>query len=541
MKGIDYFGPAAREVAAVLLLCASSGAGAQQLHLMPAPLAAPAATRPSIAMPARAAPAVGVRAPAPMPPMLSAHAPDLYIEEAILSYPELNAEFHLVFPNRPGRQAAPLLLQQSGTVPVARRRTRDVSRPPFPVQSCGQPLAARLRVIVGNKGQSAYDGMPPRAGVAASVGGTRLVAGFAAISPHQPRAVDLGTLSLAPGRIAFGIVLNGGRTGGEQNFANNVARGSFEIRCASPGAPQRAGQPPANSLGGARLGGGIRAFVPAMQPPAKPAHGGGIAFANPALACGQDNTPRVISVNGRASGVQLQPGSSLTITGCRFGRSGQAALMGAGSSVPLLIDSWRDNVIHAHVDLGFGGAPDLPAVAVEVIPNAAAGFASPASYSFRAARETIDVALPPQLGVYAQIYGEPKETVSPDGRSTVVERNRTYDQFCPGVHLQETDLVDVWPVDSNFLKPGFSVAGVVYRNMTSQITTDDYNSQSVLIGKDGDARYDPSTRRVVVVFQGHSMYAKKTFGVSDSGYSVCTARYSVALLVNGPRGINPLR
>ena len=480
--------------------------------------------------------------PAPLPHPMSAQLPDVYIQEAILSFPELNAEFHLVFPNQPGRQAMPLLLQQSGTVPVARRPTRDVSRPPFPVQSCARPLAARLRVIVGNNGQTAYDGMPPQAGVAASVGGARLVAGFAAISPHQPRTVDLGPLSLLPGGHPFGIVLNAGRTGSEQDFANNVARGNFDIRCAALGAPTRAGQPPATGLGGGtRLGGGIRAFVPAAQQPAKPVHGGGIAFANPALACSQDSTPRVASVNGRASGIQFQPGSSLTITGCSFGRGGQAALMGGGASVPLLIDSWQDNVIHAHVDLGFGGAPDLPAVAVNVIPGGASGFGSHATYSFRAARETIDVALPPQLGVYAQIYGEPKESVSPDGRSTVVERNRTYVQFCPGVQSQEGDLVDVWPIDSSFLKPDFQITGVDYRNMTSQITTDDYNSQSVLIGQAGGARYDASTRRVVVVFQGHSMYAKKTVEVSDSGYSVCTARYSVSLVVNGPRGINPLR
>lgn len=526
--------PAAREIAAIALLAAATGAGAQQMHLMPSHLSSPATGLPSspAALPQRpASPSTG----APMP------VPDVIVQEAILSFPELDAEFHLVFPGQPGRQALPLLLQQSASVPVARGQTRDVSRPPLPVQSCARPLTARLRVVVGNVGQNAYDGMPPQAGVGATVGGARLASGFATVAPHQPRAVDLGPLSLMPGRHAFSIVLNGGRTGGEQNFVNNVARGSFEIRCAAAGAPLRAGPPPANSLGGARLGGGIRVFVPAVQSPAKPAHGGGIAFANPALACGQDNTPRVISVNGRTSGVQFQPGSSLTIGGCGLGRGGQAALMGDGSTVPLLIDSWQDNVIHARVDTAFGGAPDLPAVAVKVFANGATAIGSQASFSFRAARATIHVALPPQLGVYAQIYGEPKESVSPDGRSTVVERKRTYVQFCPGVHSQEAELVDVWPIDSSFLKPGFSVAGVDYRNLTSQITTDDYNSQTVLIGQNGGARYDASTRRVVVVFQGNSMYAKKTVEVSDSGYSICTARYSVSLLVDGPRGINPLR
>ena len=231
-------------ISVVLLCCAALAVNAEQMmRALPPPAAAqPIVAQPKLqTVPSMGAPqpVVGVQGAQPM----SSQLPDIYIQEAILSYPALNAEFHIVFPNQPGRGAIPLNLYQAGAMPPIQVSTRDGDQR-FPVLSCDSTLTANLRVNIGNNGQKAYDGMQPQAGVTATVAGALYSAGFAPVSPQQSQAVNLGPLSLKPGTYAFGIVLNQGKTGGETNFANNVARGSFEIRCQGASGPTPGMLPP---------------------------------------------------------------------------------------------------------------------------------------------------------------------------------------------------------------------------------------------------------------------------------------------------------
>jgi len=208
-----------------------AGGTEQTIRARPAPAAVQPmlSTRPSTVSPQ---PAVGAQGAQPM----SSQTPDVYIQEAILSYPGINAEFHIVFPNQPGRSAIPLNLYPTTDVPVVQGHTTDSERR-FPVLGCDRPLTANLRVIISNSGKKAYDGMPLQAGVTATVAGAQFSGGFASISSQQSQSVNLGPLTMKPGTYAFGIVVNQGKTGGELNFSNNVARGSFEIRCQGASGP----------------------------------------------------------------------------------------------------------------------------------------------------------------------------------------------------------------------------------------------------------------------------------------------------------------
>jgi hypothetical protein len=227
-------------VAAVLLCCVAFNVNADQMMraLPPSAAAQPIAVQPKLqTLPTIGAPQPTVGAQGAQP--MSSQLPDIYIQEAILSYPALKAEFHLVFPNQPGRNPIPLNLFPTAAVSTVQVNSRDGDQR-FPVLSCDNALTASLRVIVGNNGQKTYDGMEPQAGVTATVAGSLYAAGFAPVSPQQSQTVNLGPLSLKPGTYAFGIVLNQGKTGGETNFANNVARGSFEIRCQGSFGPTQA-------------------------------------------------------------------------------------------------------------------------------------------------------------------------------------------------------------------------------------------------------------------------------------------------------------
>jgi len=230
----------AQGISVVPLCCAALTVDADQMmRALPPPVAAqPTAVQPRIqTLPTIVAPkpVVGTLGTQPISSML----PDMFIQEAILSYPVLNAEFHIVFPHQPGRNAIPLNLYPTAAVPAAQGKLLDSERR-FPVLNCDSALSANLRVIVGNSGQKNYDGMPPQAGVTVTVAGNQYYRGFAPISTQQSQAVNLGAILLKPGTYAFGVVVNQGKTGGETNFANNVARGSFEIRCQGSSGPTQA-------------------------------------------------------------------------------------------------------------------------------------------------------------------------------------------------------------------------------------------------------------------------------------------------------------
>lgn len=282
----------------------------------------------------------------------------------------------------------------------------------------------------------------------------------------------------------------------------------------------------------------IRRRVP--PPPA------GVVQLSPAAACAKDNTPRIGNINGTQSFVVLlQPGSQLNIAGCGFGNGGQAYLsVGVGVAVPLIVDTWNDSNINAHIDTAIGGVRDIGPLNVHVKPNGAPELASASasggSSSFHAARETALWALPPSLGKYSQVYGTPKVSLSPDGKSTLVERDSTYSPFCPPVTDQEARMQDIWKLDGGSFEQGFELDGVVYQNMTNQLQQNNYLEEIILVGKDGGAYYLASAKSIIVTFQGHSAYTKKSGAVGDP-VSDCTSRYSVSLKLTGPRGISPFK
>ena len=272
----------------------------------------------------------------------------------------------------------------------------------------------------------------------------------------------------------------------------------------------------------------------------------GVARLAPAAACATDNTPRIGNINGTQSFVVLlQPGSQLNIAGCGFGNGGQAYLsVGIGVAVPLIVDTWNDSNIMAHIDSAIGGVRDIGPLNVHVKPNGAPELASASasggSSSFRAARETALWALPASLGKYSQVYGTPKVTLSPDGKSTLVERNSTYSPFCPPVTNQEAQMQDIWRLDGGSFEQGFEVDSVGYQNMTDQLEQNNLVEEIILVGKNGGAYRLASTKSIIVTFQGHSVYTKKSGPVGE-GVSACTSRYSVSLKLTGPRGVSPFK
>ena len=269
-----------------------------------------------------------------------------------------------------------------------------------------------------------------------------------------------------------------------------------------------------------------------------------MAQLNSAAACGMNTTPRISNINGTQSGTVFKPGDSLNIVGCGFGKNGRAQLIGGGAAVQLKIDSWEDSNIHAHIDAALGGVLDFGGAKLTISPNGSPAITSQVAHSFRATRETINIPLPPELGDYSQVYavtGLLKRIV--DGQYTRVEREFTYTPFCPSVTTQ-SELVDVWRIDSSVYDKGFIVLGVVYANRTNQNNTDNDDVEEFPVGgNDGGAIYDDANRKVTVTFQAHSTYKKKrVLGIpikEVGGSSRCTSAYLVSLTLNGPRGVAP--
>ena len=271
----------------------------------------------------------------------------------------------------------------------------------------------------------------------------------------------------------------------------------------------------------------------------------GVAQLAPAAACATDNTPRIGNINGTQAAIVFQPGSQVNIAGCGFGNGGQAYLsVGIGVAVPLIVDTWNDSNINAHIDSAIGGVRDIGPLNVHVKPNGAPELASASasggSSSFHAARETAQWALPTSLGKYSQVYGAWKAIVSPDGKSTLVERKTRETPFCPPVTDQEAQMQDVWKLDGGSFEHGFEVDGVDYQNMTDQSQGDFPVEEIILVGKNGGASYLPSTKSIIVTFQGHSDYVKNA-GLMGGAFSVCTSRYSVSVKLTGPRGVKPFK
>jgi hypothetical protein len=133
---------------------------------------------------------------------------------------------------------------------------------------------------------------------------------------------------------------------------------------------------------------------PTAATPAATPVGGGVAQVSADAVCASNNTPRVNNVNGQQSGIVYRPGSSLTIAGCGFGAAGQvyAYLSGGGALVPLIIDSWQDAKVIAHVDAALKGVLDIESVKVNIKPAASPVIGSVESTGrFEASRQTYRV------------------------------------------------------------------------------------------------------------------------------------------------------
>jgi hypothetical protein len=132
----------------------------------------------------------------------------------------------------------------------------------------------------------------------------------------------------------------------------------------------------------------VAAPMPQMRL-APPTQGNGMARLNSAAVCGMNTTPRITNINGTISAIVFKPGDPLNIAGCGFGNGGQAYLSSGGTTVPLKIDTWSNENIHAHLILTLSGIPDLGSVKVNIQPNGSTVIGSAQINSFLARRETL--------------------------------------------------------------------------------------------------------------------------------------------------------
>lgn len=293
----------------------------------------------------------------------------------------------------------------------------------------------------------------------------------------------------------------------------------------------------------------------------------GMAMLGPAMLCARDNTPRIISINGRHSGIVFQPGASLNIDGCGFVGSAAGAqvslsvifgkyqaVMKGGEKVPLIIDAWSENNIRAHIDAALSGVPDFSNVRVNIQPSGASVIELSGGNSFRAAREQVKVApsLPPGsasgsglASIYANYYGDTKPAqVEYFGDHIAVRRSLTLKGACPEVVNQNMQMLDMFPID--FLANGFEVVGANYENLGNHSQgnhlgkNDPLQDVETLVGNEGGASYKPLRKSLDVIFQGHSTYWPRV-GDPRGPESQCTSYYTVSLNVTGPRGLKPIK
>ena len=280
---------------------------------------------------------------------------------------------------------------------------------------------------------------------------------------------------------------------------------------------------------------------------------GGVMQLSPDAACAMNNTPRISSINGRASGgIVFHPGDALNIAGCGFGTGGQVSLTGVS---PLIIDAWADANIRAHIDPALSRVRDVDSgVKLYVKPRSGAEMLSQVTHSFKAVhQDTVLALLNPEIGVFSDIYGGLKTSVA--GNVTRVSRSMQKDKFCPPVANQLSQMSDFFHIEifDDSLPSGvgivnapagtdqglFEVIAVNYTNETDQTNWDTKGEQMVLVGDGGRAEYDKVNKGIRVTFQGHSTYVKKVF-LGGGGNSTCTSSYTVSLTVRAPRGFKPV-
>lgn len=285
----------------------------------------------------------------------------------------------------------------------------------------------------------------------------------------------------------------------------------------------------------------------APAPTATPRSVAGLGVVSHVETCLRNGQPQhfISTVNGR-KGATFTPGGRYEIAGCGFGASPGRVYLGASApgrgafKIPLVVDSWGEQKVAAHIDDAQNSNPDVPRVTVNLQPAGAAESATIGSTDPQNAFETIKEVrwVRPSSG-YAKVspaWGMPSWGVDGSGERTLVNRKLKVGGFCPNIN-------NTWPADewnvSRLLDLGFKILEVDVVNLTDRTVGEDSNSQSVMAGGPGTGRFVPAARSVRVEWQGHSMYAKASVGVGDNKYSVCTSSYAIRLKVQGPRGVNP--
>jgi hypothetical protein len=221
------------------------------------------------------------------------------------------------------------------------------------------------------------------------------------------------TGSNPPGGNPTGGNPSGGNpTGGNPTGSNNPPAGTPGSNPPGSSNPSSGSGNPPSSVGPTPKGKPVIAAV-AMAPvaitppPADPGSktkSGAKALAPSAALCPPGNGPAVFGISGKAHEAiftQDPAGNPYTIAGCRFGDRPGSVYLDAPfkkGAITLVIDSWSDSVIKAHIDPQLAG--ELDQNNVSLVVNQAAGPSSKfGGHKFYAQRETVTLTSFPQGNV----------------------------------------------------------------------------------------------------------------------------------------------
>jgi hypothetical protein len=269
--------------------------------------------------------------------------------------------------------------------------------------------------------------------------------------------------------------------------------------------------------------------------------------------------PVVMNVNGKPHGAIFTPdptGNDYSIVGCHFGSSiGDAHLEGGFKTgpIPLLIDSWSDTNIRAHVNPALSGEPDASNVSLVIVPVGNPSLARIPGFSFYAMRATVPLqTLPQKAATLASISDSGGTPVTPGFSSPYIELTTssntfgsgptTSSSFSAGIKRSATNRfspgTDYW--DLSGLAPGFAPVQFQFAHWTFDGCVVGPLPHAETIYNDGTwgASWDPqNSNRIIVNFaELHCHDSQSLMQLSDD-YS--DSDYALTVDVVGPRGVDP--